>query len=192
MEKLRFALAAFFVVTSLAGPAFADIVTQITLSGGDGGKNWSWNGQGWTTADFWWYDLGVSSTPNGTLVNNPDTTISVPFGQDYWLYADPTNLGETPKVEVITTEKGTLTTIFTLSGTAGTETSWSILEGSSLLQLGWASGSADKVGPWHQLTPNGTDDFYLHLKAGTVPLPALFWLMGTALAGLLASRFRRE
>src|SRR5665647_2907652 len=96
-----------------AGPVAADTITGITFYGGDGGSNWTWNGQGWTTLNTGWYVLGISSTPNGTLVNQSDTTISVPFDSSYWLYADPTFLGTTPKIEVTTTGQGMLTTIFT-------------------------------------------------------------------------------
>jgi hypothetical protein len=166
--------------------ALADTITGITLYGGNGGNNWSWNGQGWTTTNSGWWVLGVSSTSNGALVNQPDTTISVPFNENYWLYAEPTFLGSTPKVDVTTDELGTLTTIFTLSGNSGTESPWSFLEGSHLLQLGWAAGTANKVGSGNDMSPSGYNDFYLHLQAGTpVPLPPSLLLLAPGLLGLV-------
>jgi len=185
MKNVKYTLAIVFMVVIFAGSAMADTITGITLWGGNDGTNWVSNGQAWSATNNGFWPLGVSSAPNGTLVNQSGTTISVPFDQHYWLYAEPTSLGSTPKIEVIT-EKGMLTTIFTLSGTAGNESPWSILQGSPLLQLGWALGSADKVGTWNQLTPNGNGDFYLHIQAGTpVPLPSALYLLAPGLLGLI-------
>lgn len=192
MKKFKYALAVVFMVTLFAGPASAETITGITLYGGEGGSAWSWNGQGWDTYNNYWWVLGVSSTPNGALVNHSDTTVSVPFNQDYWLYAEPTSLGSTPKVTVVT-DIDTYETIFTLSGSAGTETTWSILAGSSRLGLGWAAGTADKVLGGQNMTPGGGNDFYLHLQAGTpVPLPGALWLMGAGLAGLAGITRRKR
>ena len=177
-------------------PAKADTITGITLYGGNNGATyWSSNGQIWDTSfnnGIW--VLGVSSTSNGSLVNNPGATFSVPFNSEYWLYAEPTYLGTTPKLTVTTTELGTTETIFILSGTNGTESSWSSISGSSLLQLGWATGTADKVNIGEIMTPSGTNDYYLHLKAGQSPTPepATILLMGTGLAALAGARRMKQ
>ncbi len=190
---------ALMTVAIFAGSVAAYTITDITLSGGEiVGGNWAWNGQGWSTSNPLWCDIGVSSTPNGTLLNDPTThMISVPFNSDYWLYAWSTSLGSTPKIDV-TTDSGTFSTIYTLSGTAGTESTWSILDGSPLLQLGWASGAADKVGWYNNMAPDNNGDFYLHLQAGNpqtgspVPEPATMLLFGTGIAGLAAVGRRKR
>jgi len=197
MKKLSvFLCGLLMAVTILAGPAAAaTTITGITLWGGEdyGTTNWYWNGQGWTTHNTGWWVLGVSSTPNGSLDNKSDTTISVPFNHDYWLYAEPTDLGMRPKVKVTTDTGEELTAIFGLSGAPGNETTWTLISGDSEIQLGWASGTANKVGSGNQMTPIGNNDFYLHLQAGTpVPVPTTIFLLGSGILGLAGVSRRKK
>jgi hypothetical protein len=192
-KRLFTFIAAAIVLAFVFAPGVhADTITGITLKGGDMGMvSWYWDGQGWTTNATGWYVLGVSETPGGALINHADTTISAAFPGSYWLYADATYLGSAPMIEVTTAELGTLSAVFALSGSAGTETSWALIEGSTLLHLGFAAGSADQVGTYGQMTPNGRGDHYLHLAVGTpVPVPAALLLLAPGLAGLAAVRRR--
>jgi hypothetical protein len=201
MKKLQSVLAVVFMVTLFACPVAADTITAITLAGGNVvGTNWVNNGNAWTTINNGWFVLGVSATATGSLVNNSNTTISVPFDHDYWLYAADIGVTSTsgnPKVEVTTVALGTFSTIFTVNGGYGSGMSFSYLSGSPLLQLGWASGTADKVGYNQQMTPNGQNDIYLHLQAGSpspVPETATMLLLGSGLMGLawFRRRFKKQ
>lgn len=178
-----------------AAPAEAVTITGMDLNGGSGGAAWVSNGQIWSVNNPGLYVLGVSATANGALVNQgaSGTTLSVPFGRNYWLYADPTSLGTTVNLVVYTVELGTLNGIFNISGAAGTESVWSLVGGSPLLQLGWAAGTADKVGTFRTLSPNGVNDFYLHLQAGTaVPAPSTLPLFAAGIAIMAGFGFYRR
>ena len=190
MKKVSvFSCGLLIVVSLLTAPVMASTITGITLQGGNTPSGaWEWNGQGWSTDIPNWYVLGVSSTEGGTLVNNPDKTISVSFGPEYWLYATQTFLGSTPKVTV-ETDNRTFTTIFTLSGANGSGEPWTYLQGDTELQLGWASQSADKVDRWTQ-TQGGGVDYSLHLQ--TVPEPATLTLLTLGSLAVLRKRRRNR
>jgi hypothetical protein len=179
--------------TLIATPALAITITGIDLYGGSGGAAWVSNGQIWSVSNPAMYVLGVSATPNGTLLNQA-TSISVPFNQNYWLYADPTTLGSTALINVFTVELGTLSAIFNITGISGTESVWTLISGNSQLQLGWAAGTTNKVGAGRILTPSGANDFYLHLTAGTTsaPLPSTLLLLAAGMAILAGSRRSRK
>lgn len=179
--------------TLIATPAEAITITGMDLYGGNGGATWAGNGQIWSVSNPAMYVLGVSATPNGTLVNQPNS-ISVPFNQNYWLYAEPTTLGTTALINVFTIELGTIQAIFNITGISGTESVWSLVSGSSQLQLGWAAGTANKVGAGRIFTPSGANDFYLHLTAGStsVPLPSTLLLLAVGIAILAGTRLGRK
>lgn len=186
-----FMVIAIMFASIFAPGAHADTITGITLYGGDGGASWAGNGQVWTATTVGSWVLGVSSSAGGPLLNNPDKTVSVPFNQSYYLYAEPTYLGSTPQIVVTTQNLGTLSTIFSLNGVNGSGESWAYVSGSTQLQLGWASTTADLVGRGSQMTPDGIQDFSLHLLAGApAPLPASMLLFGPGLVGLAALRRR--
>ena len=178
--------------TLIATPAQAITITGMDLYGGSGGATWVSNGQIWSVSNPAMYVLGVSATPNGTLVNQA-TSISVPFNQNYWLYAEPTTLGSTALINVFT-DVGTFQAIFNITGISGTESVWSLVSGNSQLQLGWAAGTANKVGAGRGLVPSGANDYYLHLTAGTtsVPLPSTLLLLAAGMAILAGTRLGRK
>ena len=179
--------------TLIAAPAEAITITGMDLYGGSGGAAWVGNGQIWSVSNPAMYVLGVSATPNGTLVNQA-TSISVPFNQNYWLYAEPTTLGSTALINVFTVELGTIQAIFNITGISGTESVWSLVSGNSQLQLGWAAGTANKVGAGRGLVPSGANDYFLHLTAGTtsVPLPSTLLLLAAGMAILAGTRLGRK
>ena len=180
------------MMVSLCGAsAGAGLIDALVLRGGNGeGGSWVWNGQGWNTSADSWYILGVSADPGGALLNNPNKTIAdLPLGT-YWLYSEPTALGANPRLGITFSDSGTLDATFALSGTRGTENTWTRTDGSDRITLGWAQGTADKVGPWASQVPSGTDDQYLKLTVQSVPEPASLLLLGmaAALVGLRPGR----
>lgn len=167
-------------------------ISSMVLRGGTGTtfSNWSWNGQGWNTyADSWWV-LGVSSQANGPLINQANKTIpSSPMGT-YWLYSEPTSLGTNARLVVNLSDGTVLDSIFTLAGTSGTQNVWNRTDGSNLITLGWAQGTANLVGSGATLSPSGGNDCYLQVTVGAVPEPASILLFILALISL--SIFRRN
>jgi hypothetical protein len=145
-------------------------------------------GQIWNTFNDSLWVLGVSTAANGPLVNNPDTTISnLPFDGFYWLYAEPTNLGN-PTLVLHLSDNTTIQAQFQVSGPAGTENVWTKLSGSDQISLGWAAGTADKVYRLN-MVPGGNNDFYLMATIGNpVPVPGTVWLLGFGLLGLFGWR----
>jgi len=161
-------------------------ISSMVLRGGSGTtlSTWSWNGQGWNTyTDSWWV-LGVSAQANGPLINQANKTIpSSPLGT-YWLYSEPTSLGTNARLLVNLSDGTVLDSIFTLSGTSGVQNIWDRTDGSDLITLGWAQGTANLVGAGSTLTPSGSNDFYLKVTIGVVPEPASIMLFILALIPL--------
>jgi hypothetical protein len=174
----------FLCVFLLAGSAQAVTITGMTLYGGAG--------QVWNTVfnDFTW-ELGVSSAAEGPLLNTDETTISVPFG-NYYLYAEPTNLGSNPKLEVNLSDGTTIAATFQLVGESGSGEAWNLTAGDSAITLGWASGTANLVGGGENMSTLGNPDFYLQagIHANPVPIPGAVWLLGSGLVGLAGLRRR--
>jgi hypothetical protein len=180
MKKLLLGLGLFsFSVASHASTTINDITLFNSQN----------QGQIWiTTGTFHWV-LGVSDKPEGPLLNQADTTIKgIPLGQ-YWLFADPAGLGSRPELLVHLSNGTTLDTIFDATGSNGTANTWSRISGSPELSLGWAQGTADLVGTYGGLAPNGTNDFYL--QAQIVPEPETYAMMLAGL-GLLGALSRRR
>lgn len=162
-------------------------------------------GQIWDTSSpsLHWI-LGVSNQPNGPLLNAPSTSVAgIPQG-DYWLFADPLNvpvspywnLGLYPQLDVTFSDGSSSSALFQLVGNNGVAQPWTRLNGSTQLSLGWAAGTADLVGTWGGIHPDGINDFYMTATIGVapVPVPAAVWLLGSGLLGLIsiAKRVRSE
>lgn len=198
----------FLCVFLLAGSAQATLTIEgMTLWGGtgttffDGSDPWVSNGQIWTTTNSngWWV-LGVSSTPGASLLNSltPGPTYTTISGLDfgnYYLYAEPTDLGSNPQLQVYLSNNlvNPIAAIFQLSGPSGVANTWTQTAGAGVITLGWAAGTADLVGSGQSMVPSGANDFYL--KAGVsnpyvVPLPGAVWLLGSGLVGLAGLRRR--
>ena len=160
----------------LVGSAQAVTIEAMWLYGGNGDSLTNWgggNGQIWNTVpvDGIWA-LGVSSAPGGPLLNASNTSISgLPFG-NYYLYAEPTDLGKNPLLKVYLSDSTISYTLFMLDGSNGSGTPWISWDGDLAITLGWANGTANLV-VGESVTPGGANDFYLKagIYAGTAPLP---------------------
>ena len=154
-------------------------------------------GQIWITSSpsLHWI-LGVSNQPNGPLLNAPSASVAgIPQG-DYWLFADPANLGLYPQLDVTLSDGSSLSALFQVVGNNGVAQPWTRLNGSTQLSLGWAAGTADLVGTYGGIRPDGINDFYMTATIGVapVPVPAAVWLFGSGLLGLIgiAKRARSD
>lgn len=167
----------------LAGSAQAGIINRMTLRGGNGDTFGLWvpNHQSWSCPTGGGYILGVSKHPGseptyGPLLNNPDTSIDIPWG-DYYLYAEPTFLGNNPKLIVYLKNGAVTEAIFRIVDDSGSGALWTRTDGSPTISLGWAPGVADLVGTWSSMVPSGVDDFYLRARINLSMLGALSVLL---------------
>ena len=132
--------------------------------------------------------------PGGPLLNAPNTSISgLPFG-NYYLYAEPTDLGNNPQLNVYLSDSTIIAAIFQVVGANGSGTPWTWIVGDSAIILGWANGPANLV-VGESVNPGGANDFYIKagIHAGTAPLPGAIWLLGSGLLGVLGlRRFRKS
>jgi hypothetical protein len=186
----------FFCIFLLVGSASGQPLTieGLTLYGGNGDTfaTWGGNGQIWNTFNDGIWVLGVSSAAGGPLLNAADTTISgLAFG-NYYLYAEPTSLGNNPKLLVDLSDSTIVAAIFEVVGAPGSGEAWTWKEGDSAITLGWALGTANLVDPGQSMIPSGNNDYYLQvgIHAGVIPLPGAVWLLGSGLAGLAVFRRR--
>lgn len=130
----------------------------------------------------------MSDRPEGPLLNQADTTIKgIPLGQ-YWLFADPANLGSRPELLVHLSDGTTLDTIFDATGSNGIANTWSRISGSPELSLGWAQGTIDLVGTYGGWAPNGINDFYLQAQIVPEPETNAMLLAGLVLLSVLSRR----
>lgn len=145
--------------------------------------------------------LGVSDQAAGPLLNAADSSITgLPLG-NYWLFADPADIGTYAVLGVGLSDGSRLTALFQVSGSNGTPQAWQRLAGSSQLALGWADGVIDLVGRTDGTRPNRINDLYLYatlgapaLAAAPVPEPgqgALLLLGLAAGAGMVVVKSRR-
>ena len=142
--------------------------------------------------------LGVSDQAFGPILNAADSSIShLPLG-NYWLFADPADIGSRAVLSLRLSDGSRLTALFQVVGGNGTAQAWERLAGSSQLSLGWADGVVDLVGKTDGTSPDGINDLYLFATLGApafsaapVPEPgprALLLLGLAATAALSASR----
>lgn len=178
----NFIVGTLLIITSLTANASVTI-KDITLFNSES------PGHIWITSGTFHWILGVSDKPDGPILNAPNGSIEGISQGNYWLFADPSNLGQFPQLDVTLSDGSTLSALFEIVGSNGTAQSWTRLSGSPLLSLGWADGSIDLVGTFGGITPNGTNDFYMHAAIG-VPEPEtyLMLLLGLGLLSFIAHR----
>ncbi|WP_293007431.1 PEP-CTERM sorting domain-containing protein [Nitrosomonas sp.] len=133
-------------------------------------------GQIWVTWTTGHWILGVSDQPIGPLLNAPNGSVDGISQGNYWLFADPANLGQFPQLDVTLSNGSTLSTVFEIVGSNGTAQSWTHLSGSPLLSLGWTDGSIDLVGTYHGITPDGINDYYMQATLG-IPEPSQYAML---------------
>jgi len=178
--------AAIFMVS----PAQATEIRDITLFNSQNPN------QIWVTTDTSRWILGVSNSDSGPILNSPNGSVSgIPQG-DYWLFANPANLGALPQLNVTFSDGSSVSALFQVVGENGSGQSWTRLSGSNQLDLGWAVGAADLVGTWGGVLPDGVSDFYMKATIGTnsnvpaVPEPSSLFLYGFGLLGLIGVKKR--
>ena len=177
-------------VLSLAMASFsahsATTISDITL------LNSQSPGNIWITTGTHHWILGVSDKPSGPLLNDSDTSISGIATGQYWLFADPANLGNLPELQVTLSDGTKLDAVFQVSGINGSGQTWARVSGDSEISLGWASGAVDLVGTYGGRAPNGNNDFYLSTIISATPVPephpAALFLLGCATLFLLRQR----
>jgi len=127
----------------------------------------------WTTAPrtTQWI-LGVSDQPFGPILNASDSSISdLPLG-NYWLFADPADIGTRAVLSLRLSDGSRLAALFQVVGSNGSAQAWERLAGSSQLSLGWAGGVVDLVGQTNGTGPDGINDLYMFATLGAPSLAA--------------------
>lgn len=172
MMKAQLSLCLAMALVVFAGrPVAAIEVTGMKLWGGTGptSPTWTWNGQAWSALTDPAWVLGVSAGSTSPLLNRSYKTLSVSDAGAYWLFAEPTTLGQHVKLEVYGADHSVHQALFAVSGPAGLANSWQRTSGSSYLSLGWAEGAANRVGPGWNLVPSGQNDFFLKAVLSEIP-----------------------
>ncbi|QOJ23121.1 MAG: PEP-CTERM sorting domain-containing protein [Gammaproteobacteria bacterium] len=181
MKKLI--IGVFLIISSFSAQAAVTIKDLTLFNSENPGQIWVT----WTTGHW---ILGVSDLAHGPLLNAPDASVEgIPQG-NYWLFADPAGLGTFPELDVTLSDGSTMSAIFEVSGSNGTAQSWTRISGSPLLSLGWADGSADLVGTYAGISPDGVNDFYMYATIGAVPEPSqyIMLLLGFIIVGSFTKR----
>jgi len=216
--KINRVVLAFVCLVVMSAPAAAVTFDFMQLT------NWS-SPAAWTTnPDINRYALGVSTTPGGSLIPldaNGGLKTTLETGNVYYLYAGNLGVsdflpGRNVSVDIYTdyiVQGGgspRLYAGFDVVGSPGTFQLWNVRKDwywgttggltPTEIYLGWAQGTADKVGG-RSFSPDGINDYYLVLGIGVeptppsgIPEPHTLLMLGSGLVGLMGygrKKFRR-
>ena len=181
----------FALAIALVNPVRAEVtIDDITI------YNSQNPGQIWVTWTNSHWILGVSSSADGPILNAPSSSVSGVSQGQYWLFADPADLGTFPRPNINLSDGTSRSALFQVTGLSGSGESWTRLEGDTDLSLGWATGSIDLVGQYGGITPNGIADLYMVAQLGVAPIPEpsqyMLLLIGLALVGTMTMHSRKR